>query len=114
MHGAGVGVHASDAANAWRNIARVTNHRNRAYSLIVGAWHAAGQAGRVAATPFAFDVDAIASRKLTSEALLEELNGAVQSKDQAKAMAVVKSWEMAGHSAKPIFDCLRRYDAITR
>ena len=24
-------------------------------------------------------------------------------------MAVVKSWEIAGNPAKPIFDCLRRY-----
>ena len=30
------GVHASDAANAWRNIARVSNQRNTVASLIVG------------------------------------------------------------------------------
>ncbi len=43
IHGASVGVHASDAANAWRNIARVSNARNTVASLIVGAFHTAGQ-----------------------------------------------------------------------
>ena len=45
VHGASVGVHACDAANAWRNIARVADHRNAVASLIVGAYHTAGQAG---------------------------------------------------------------------
>jgi hypothetical protein len=109
VHGASVGVHASDAANSWRNIARVTNHRNRVCSLIVGAWHTAGQTGYMTDEPFAFDVDAIQSKKLDSDALLAELNNAIQSKEQANAMAAVKSWEIAGHPSKPIFDCLRRY-----
>src|SRR5262249_350882 len=45
VHGDSVGVHASDAANAWRNISRVSNQRNQVASLIVGAFHTAGQAG---------------------------------------------------------------------
>src|SRR5262249_58754898 len=45
VHGASVGVHASDSANAWRNIARVSNTRNTVASLIVGAFHTAGQNG---------------------------------------------------------------------
>ena len=45
VHGDSVGVHASDSANAWRNIARVSNPRNTVASLIVGAFHTAGQTG---------------------------------------------------------------------
>src|SRR5262249_43370090 len=45
IHGAGVGVHGPAAANAWRNIARVSNARNTVASLIVGAFHTAGQSG---------------------------------------------------------------------
>ena len=45
-HGDSVGVHASDAANAWRNIIRVSNPRNVVASLIVGAFHTAGQSER--------------------------------------------------------------------
>jgi hypothetical protein len=109
VHGASVGVHASDAANSWRNIARVTSHRNRVCSLIVGAWHTAGQTGHVSDTPFPFDLAAIESRELDTDALLVELDGAIQSKDQARAMALVKSWEISGNSPDPIFNCLRRY-----
>jgi hypothetical protein len=112
VHGASVGVHASDAANSWRNIARVTNHRNVVCSLLVGAWHTAGQTGYVSDAPFAFDVDSIKSKELDADGLLVELNNAVQSKNQSKAMAVVKSWELAGNPAAPVFDCLRRY-AVT-
>src|SRR5262249_46661220 len=46
VHGASVGVHASDSANAWRHIARVSNARNTFASLIAGAFHTAGQTGR--------------------------------------------------------------------
>src|SRR6185295_8254067 len=45
VHGASVGVHASDSANAWRHIAQVSNPRNTFASLIVGAFHTAGQSG---------------------------------------------------------------------
>ncbi len=46
VHGDSVGVHASDSANAWRHIARVSNPRNTYASLIAGAYHTAGQTGR--------------------------------------------------------------------
>src|SRR5262249_47669559 len=52
VHGAWVGVHASDSANAWRNIARVSNPRNVFASLICGAYHTAGQNGGQHGTPY--------------------------------------------------------------
>ncbi len=46
VHGDSVGVHACDAANAWRNMAQGQRHaRNTIASLIVGAYHTAGQSG---------------------------------------------------------------------
>src|SRR5439155_8832426 len=51
-HGDSVGVHASDSANAWRNIARVSNQRNTVASLIVGAYHTAGQSGNLNKQPY--------------------------------------------------------------
>jgi len=36
-HGDSLGVHASDAVNAWRNVARVSSVRNQAASLILAA-----------------------------------------------------------------------------
>src|SRR5207253_1085911 len=52
IHGASVGVHASDSANAWRNIARVSNPRNTVASLIVGAYHTAGQCNNLNKEPY--------------------------------------------------------------
>ena len=45
VHGDSVGVHASDAANGWRHIAKVANARNTFASLIAAAYHTAGDAG---------------------------------------------------------------------
>src|SRR5262249_57550174 len=42
VHGDSVGVHASDAANGWRHIARVASARNTFASLIAAAYHTAG------------------------------------------------------------------------
>ncbi len=109
VHGASVGVHASDAANAWRNIARVSATRNRVASLIVGAYHTAGQKGRVKDDPYLTkdEIDEVGTDdadKLTS--LLAE---AVEDSDQARSAAIVQRWADAGHAPAPIFDILRTY-----
>src|SRR5207253_3678586 len=41
IHGDSIGVHASDSANAWRNMARVSNPRNCFASQILGAYQVA-------------------------------------------------------------------------
>jgi len=41
VHGDSIGVHACDSANAWRNLARVSNTRNTYACLILGAYQAA-------------------------------------------------------------------------
>src|SRR5205085_2787178 len=38
VHGDGIGVHACDTANAWRNMARITNARNTFACLILSAY----------------------------------------------------------------------------
>jgi hypothetical protein len=109
VHGASVGVHASDSANAWRNIARVTNPRNRVASLIVGAYHTAGQKGRVKDDPYLTrdEIEAVGTDDATKLATL--LRESVEDSDQARSAAVVQRWADAGHSPTPIFDALRQY-----
>src|SRR5206468_2203237 len=41
VHGDSIGVHACDSANAWRNMARVSNNRNTFACLILGAYQVA-------------------------------------------------------------------------
>lgn len=109
VHGASVGVHACDSANAWRNISRVTNSRNRVASLIVGAYHTAGQKGRVKDDPYVTrdEVEAVGTNDTVKLAAL--LREAVEASDQARAAAVVQCWADAGHRPTPIFDALRQY-----
>jgi hypothetical protein len=109
VHGASVGVHASDAANAWRNIARVSDRRNVLASLIVGAYHTAGQAGGLnpQGYPFAEHRDKVAS--LGPDALLPEAESAIKANDQARACALVHRYGELGLPARPAFDLLLRY-----
>jgi hypothetical protein len=109
VHGASVGVHASDSANAWRNIARVTNHRNTVASLIVGAYHTAGQSAGLNPQPYPFDRDLEKIQSLKLEALLPEAESAIKSNDQARATALVARYGELGGSARPVFDLLLRY-----
>ena len=59
VHGDSVGVHASDAANGWRHIAKVASARNTFASLIAAAYHTAGQASWQMSKPYPLleDVD---------------------------------------------------------
>ena len=109
VHGDSIGVHASDAANAWRNIARVSNHRNTVASLITAAFHAAGQAGRVGSNPYPFadQLDELRGKDTTE--LLCETEKAICNQDQAGAAAAAALYGKLGHSPAPLFDLLLKY-----
>jgi len=109
VHGASTGVHASDAANAWRNIARVSHRRNALASLIVGAYHTAGQAGTLNPQPYPLAEHRESVRGVAPEALLAEAETAITSNDQARACALVHRYGELGRPARPAFDLLLRY-----
>jgi hypothetical protein len=108
-HGDSVGVHASDAANAWRRIAGVTGARNTFASLIAGAYHTAGQSGTQMAKlwPAAEDVEKVGTKDAAT--LLGALDEAVRGSDQARACAVVGRYGELGHDPKQVFAVLRKY-----
>jgi hypothetical protein len=109
-HGDSIGVHASDSANAWRNIARASNPRNQVASMIVGAFHTGGQlygGMNKEPYPFAEHLEKVVAKE--PEPLLAELETAVKAKDQLQACAVVQKYGALGHAAKPIFDLLLKY-----
>ena len=112
VHGASVGVHASDAANAWRNIARVSDRRNTYASLIVGAYHTAGQTGGLNPQPYPFAEQREKVRSVAPGDLLHEAEAAIRANDQARACALVHRYGELGQPARPAFDLLLRY-AIT-
>jgi hypothetical protein len=108
VHGDSVGLHASDAANAWRNIARVSNHRNAVASLIVSAYHTAGQNGGQLKAP----LHAAELEKVRADGpadFLRQIEAAIKAANQAAAAALVQKYGELGHPARPIFDLLLQY-----
>ncbi|MGL4554957.1 MAG: hypothetical protein ACRC33_27635 [Gemmataceae bacterium] len=109
VHGDSVGVHASDAANAWRHIAAATSARNAFASLIAGAYHTAGQGGRQMAKPWPQAEDVEKVEGSGEERLLAALHEAVRGKDQRRACAVTAKYGAAGHDPRALFAALRAY-----
>jgi hypothetical protein len=114
VHGDSIGVHACDSANAWRNLARVSNPRNTMASLILGAYQVA--LDRVARggdflnwqpLPLARHLDEI--KTVEAEALLREAEAAIRGNLQAKATAVVQRYGELGHPPRPMFDLMLRF-----
>lgn len=109
VHGDSVGVHASDAANAWRNIARVSNHRNAVASLIVGAFHTGGQAGRLNKQPYPLAEHLEKVRTTDPKQLIKNADAAIRDKDQFRVCAIVQRYSELGHEARPVLNLMLRY-----
>jgi hypothetical protein len=114
VHGDSIGVHASDSANAWRNIARVSNHRNRVAALILGGYQVAldrvGRGGDFLnwqPYPRAEHREEVAS--VPESAIMRELDAAIRGNHQAHAAALAARCEAAAISPDQVFAVLLRY-----
>src|SRR5438874_12881495 len=83
VHGDSIGVHASDSANAWRNMARVSNARNAFACAILGAYQVAldrtqrgGDFQNWQPVPFPYQVEQVKATE--PGALLREAEAAVR------------------------------------
>ena len=109
VHGDSVGVHASDAANAWRNIARVSDQRNTVASLIVGAYHTAGQTRWTTDDPYPYAHLRDELQTTDQAKLLGQAEEAIRGNDQAMACAVVQRYGDQNLPPRPLFDLLLKY-----
>ena len=114
VHGDSIGVHACDSANAWRNMARVSNARNTFASLILGAYQVAhdrvargGDFLNWSPLPLKQHLDGIKGTE--PEVLLREADEAIRGNLQARASALVHRYGELGHAPRPVFDLLLRY-----
>jgi hypothetical protein len=114
VHGDSIGVHACDSANAWRNLARVSNARNTFACLILGAYQVAldrtargGDFLHWDPLPLKRHVDQL--QPTDADALLREADEAVRQNLQARAAAIVHRYGELGHPPRPVFDLLLRY-----
>lgn len=104
VHGASTGVHASDAANAWRAIARAGSARNACASLIAGAYHTAGQSGYVGGQPFDHDGEPCTLDE--PAALRAEIEARVRARDQKGACQAARRYGALGHASDELFALL--------
>ena len=111
VHGDSPGVHASDSMNAWRNIARVSDHNNAVAGLIVAGYHLAVPMGRdwKQLPPYPLTEQTAAIKAQDPASLLRDLDGAIRENDQAKAAALVQRYGAQGHAVRPVFDLLLGY-----
>jgi hypothetical protein len=114
VHGDSIGVHGCDSANAWRNLARAANARNRAVCLILGAWQAARDRGARGGAlqnsqPYPRDEARAQVQHLASDRLLPTLEDAIRNRDQARAAAVADRYLASNQPVRPVWDLLLRY-----
>lgn len=114
VHGDSIGVHACDSANAWRNMARVSNARNTFACLILGAYQVAldrvnrgGDFLNWQPLPLAGHVDRIKTTE--PDSLLRELDEALRANLQARSSAIVQRYADLGHSPRGVFDVMLKY-----
>ena len=114
VHGDSIGVHASDSACAWRNLARVGNTRNTFACLILGAYQVAhdrtargGDFLNWEPLPLKVHLDQLKSTE--AQALLREAEEAVRQNLQARASAIVHRYGELGHAPAGVFELLLRF-----
>jgi hypothetical protein len=114
VHGDGIGVHASDSANAWRGMARAANNRNKAACLILAGYQVAkdrGDRGGNFATwqpyPRAEALERMTARE--PAALLREAEDAIRNREQPRAAAAIHRYGELGHPVRAAFDLLLKY-----
>jgi hypothetical protein len=107
VHGASVGVHASDAANAWNHIARTSSGTSAILSLVVGAYHTGGQATGGEPYPISADRDAVAT--VPDDQLLPQTEEAIRARDQRRTAALINRIGSTQRPVDDLWELLRRY-----
>src|SRR5262249_18436483 len=113
-HGDSIGVHASDSANAWRNMARVSNARNTFACLILGAHQASHDRTNRGGDFLNWEpyprADARARIKTKDcEELLKQTEDAIRNKDQALAAAAAHAYGEQDYPARCMFNLLLKF-----
>ena len=114
VHGDSVGVHASDAVNAWRSMAKGVNPRNAAACLILAAYevardrqHRDAEFRKWTPRPLAEYVEAI--KATDPKGLLAETESAIKANQQEIASALVHRYGALGHDPAPVFALMLKY-----
>ncbi len=116
VHGASVGVHATDSIHAWRNLSSIARGRNAYACLILAAWQVARDRGAPGQSrdflkwepvPMKNQISQVKSKD--EQGLLRELDESIKGGLQAYSAAVVHQCGKLGISEEPVFKLLLRY-----
>ncbi len=107
-HGDSAGVHSSDATNAWRNIARVTDPRHAISGLILAAYHSASHSSFPTA-PYPTEEHRASIKTQDAAKLLAEAEDAVRNNDQGRATAAIQVYGEQGHSPDGVFQSMIKF-----
>ncbi len=112
VHGDSRGVHASDAANAWRNLANATTGHSAMSCLLIGAWQVARDRGDASnllsvALPAKHQLNRIAEKD--ADKLLALLDDSIVNNLQGNACAIAHRYGELGLPVENIFGTLLRY-----
>ena len=106
VHGASVGVHASDSAHAWSEIATSVAGAATASTLVAGAFHTAGQGGYVGKDAYGYRARLDEVQELDANRLTGALREATTGGDQPLAGAIAHRMAELGQDEQ-LFDALR-------
>jgi hypothetical protein len=114
VHGDSTGVHACDSANAWRNLARAANPRNRVVCLILGAWQVAHDRTSSGGDfinwqPYPREDAREQVRNVPTDQLLAMLDEVIHYRKQALAAALVQRYGESNLPVRPLWDLLLRH-----
>jgi hypothetical protein len=114
VHGDSIGVHACDSGNAWRNLARVSNPRNKAICLVLGGWQAArdrtGRGGDFFNwQPYPREDARRSVENVDRDSVMPALHEAIRGRDQARSCALVNRYLEMGLPDRPLWSIMLGY-----
>jgi hypothetical protein len=112
-HGDSIGVHASDSANAWCNLAAAGNERNSQLCLLLAGYQAALDRAARGGDFLKWEryplPEARIKEDLTCEKLLAATEEAIRGSDQMRACACTAAYGEKGGDARKMFHLLLKY-----
>jgi hypothetical protein len=108
-HGDAAGVHASDATNAWRNMARISEKRHTVTGLIVAAYHVGVQSSAYKTPAYPTDEHRALVKVQDAAGLLAETEDAIRHNDQKRATAAIQIYGDRGFAVDPVYDLMLKY-----
>ena len=108
-HGDSSGVHASDATNAWRNMARIAEPRHAVTGLMVAAFNAGIHSPPFETPAYPLEEHRALVKVNDATGLLAEAEDSIRQNQQGRAAAAIQIYGERGHAVEPVFDLMLKY-----